>query len=219
MKMKNIFTIAILIFAANVLCAKAQTSPREKLLMDFNWKFHLGDAPDAGTNFDYPEVSDLAKTKLNEIGKEGNLVTGDPTRIDPTAEDLGSNVSFVQTNFDDSKWWKLNLPDDWAVGLPFDENADVKHGFKPVGPGFPQNSIGWYRKEFDLPLGDKGKILWLDFDGVYRNSLVWLNGHCLGRHLSGYSSFRYDISQFANYGGRNVLVVRVDASKFDFLKS
>ncbi len=183
--------------------------------MDFGWKFHLGDAPDAGTNFDYPEVSDLAKTKLNEIGKEGNLVTGDATHIDPTAGDLGSGVSFVQSNFDDSKWWKLNLPDDWAVGLPFDEKADVKHGFKAIGPGFPQNSIGWYRKEFDLPAGDKGKILWLDFDGVYRNSLVWLNGHCLGRHLSGYSSFRYDISQFANYGGKNVLVVRVDASRFE----
>ena len=183
--------------------------------MDFNWKFHLGDAPDAGTNFDYPEVSDLAKTKLNEIGQEGNLVTGDPAHIDPTADDLGNTVSFVKANFDDSKWWKLNLPDDWAVGLPFDQNADVKHGFKPVGPGFPQNSIGWYRKEFNLPAGDKGKILWLDFDGVYRNSLVWLNGHCLGRHLSGYSSFRYNISRFANYGGANVLVVRVDASRFE----
>ena len=93
---------------------------------------------------------------------------------------------------------------------------DLKHGFKPQSAQiFPQNSIGWYRKEFDLPASDKGKILWLEFDGVYRNSFVWLNGHCLGRHLSGYSSFRYDISQFANYGGTNVLVVRVDASRFE----
>jgi len=184
---------------------------REKLLMDFNWKFHLGDAPDAGTNLDYPEVSDLAKTKLNEIGQEGELAN----LSDAVSNNLGDNISFVQNNFDDSKWWKLNLPHDWAVGLPFDEKADVKHGFKPVGPSFPQNSIGWYRKEFDLPSSDKGKVLWLDFDGVYRNSLVWLNGHCLGRHLSGYSSFRYDINQFANYGGANVLVVRVDASKFE----
>jgi len=207
-----------LIFGAMVLlagAAPAADSPRERLLLDFNWRFQLGDAPDAGTNFDYPEVKDLAKTKNGEVGLEGNLVSGDPTRIDPTAPDLGSHISFVQPGFDDRGWRQLNLPHDWAVELPFDEKADYKHGFKPVGPDYPQNSIGWYRRTFELPAADQGKALWLEFDGVFRNSLVWLNGHCLGRHLSGYSSFRYDISRFANFGGKNELVVRVDASRFE----
>jgi len=206
----SLFSIfaTVLIFAGNLFAAE---SSREKLPFDFGWKFHLGDAPDAGTNLDYPEVSDLAKTRVDEVGHEGELANV----ADAATKNLGADVSFVQNNFDDGKWRQLDLPHDWAVELPFDEKADMMHGFKPVGTNYLQNSIGWYRKEFDLPAGDKGKILWLDFDGVYRNSLVWLNGHCLGRHLSGYSSFRYDISRFANYGGTNVLVVRVDASRFE----
>jgi beta-galactosidase len=187
-------------------------SPRERLLMDFTWHFHLGDAPDAGTKFDYPEVKNLAKTALNEIGAGANLITNLP---EPAACNPGGDVSFVKPDFDDSGWRKLDLPHDWAVELPFNTNADVRHGFKPVGPGFPENSIGWYRREFELPASDQGKTLTVEFDGVYRNSLVWLNGHCLGRNVSGYSSFRYDISKFANYGGKNVLVVRADASRFE----
>jgi beta-galactosidase len=203
-----IYILGIILMVPRAL---AIDTPRAKTLMDFNWKFHLGDAPDAGTNLDYPEVKDLAKTRLDEIGQEGELAN----IADAAANNLGADISFVQNNFDDSNWRKLDLPHDWVVELPFDEKADAMHGFKPIGTNFLQNSIGWYRKEFDLPASDKEKVLWLEFDGAYRNSLVWLNGHCLGRHLSGYSSFRYDISQFANYGGENVLVVRVDASRFE----
>jgi beta-galactosidase len=212
------FILIATLFALSAITLPARDSrrdrqpaeTRERLLFDFGWKFHLGDAPDAGTKLDYPEVSDLAKTHLDEIGKEGEANVPDPV-----ATNLGGDLSFVQTGFDDSGWRDLNLPHDWVVELPFDSNANVGHGFKPVGPGFSTNNIGWYRREFDLPASDAGKVLWLEFDGVYRNSLVWLNGHCLGRHLSGYSSFRYDISKYANYGGQNELVVRVDASRFE----
>lgn len=228
--------LAVALIAISVVASDAN-SPREKVLMDFNWRFHLGDAPDARRQFDYPEVKDLAKTRANEVGVEGMLAADLP---DPPMEELGHNVSFVQSDFNDSQWRRLDLPHDWVEELPFvtngvvnlggmtgrsdndvaeisgtDEKNLVSHGFKPIGRIFPQNSIGWYRKEFALPANDKGKVLWLDFDGIYRNSLVWLNGYCLGRHLSGYSSFRYDISRFANYGGKNVLVVRVDASRFE----
>ena len=199
---------------SSVLCAGAESPAggRERLLMDFNWRFELGDAPDAGTKFDYPEVSELAKTHIEEIGLGAKLIGDLP---DPAQSNLGADVSFVKPGFDDSHWLALDLPHDWAVELPFSTNADFKHGFKPVGPGFPGSSIGWYRREFALPASDRGKTLWVDFDGVYRNSLVWLNGHCLGRNVSGYGSFRYDISEFANCGGKNELVVRVDASRFE----
>ena len=99
------------------------------------------------------------------------------------------NVSFVQPDFDASSWRQLNLPHDWAVELPFDRHGDRDHGFKPIGINFPTNSIGWYRRTFELPDGDKGRALWIEFDGVYRNCLVWLNGVCLGRNVSGYGSF------------------------------
>jgi beta-galactosidase len=207
--MKKIILGIALVFTGTILAAD---TPRERLSMDFNWQFHLGDAPDAGNKFDYPEVTDLAKTRLNEIGQGAKLIANLP---DPVASNPGADVSFVKPEFDASSWRKLDLPHDWAVELPFNTNADVRHGFKPVGKGFPENSVGWYRREFELPKSDEGKALWIEFDGVYRNSLVWLNGHCLGRNVSGYSSFRYDISKVANYGEKNVLVVRVDASRFE----
>jgi beta-galactosidase len=190
---------------------KAGDLPREKISLDNDWRFHLGDAPDAGTNLDYPEVKDLAKTRLDEIGWGGEIATHLP---DPANSNLGGDLSFVRPGFDDRGWRQLNLPHDWAVELDFDSKADVGHGFKPVGKGYAENNIGWYRREFELSASDLGKTLWLEFDGVFRNSLVWLNGHCLGRHLDGYSTFYYDISRFARCGGTNVLVVRVDATRF-----
>jgi len=146
-------------------------SPRERLSLDFNWRFHLGEAPEAATLFNYPEVSDLSKTRMGEIGLEGALAN----LSDAMTENIGAEVSCVQNDFNDRDWRQLALPHDWAVELPFDKTSDVMHGFKPVGPGFPQNSVGWYRRELDLPASDSGKTLWLDFDGVYRNSLVWVN--------------------------------------------
>jgi beta-galactosidase len=209
------FSMKRIIIACGVLLSIAATaaeSPRERLLMDFNWRFQLGDAPDAGRIFDYPEVKNLSKTHLDEIGEGQKLIENLP---DPVENNLGGKVSFVKPGFDDSHWRQLDLPHDWAVELPFATNADFHHGFKAVGPEFPQNNIGWYRREFELPDSDGGKRLWIEFDGVYRNSLVWLNGHCLGRHPSGYGSFRCDITKLANCGGDNVLVVRVDASRFE----
>jgi len=135
-----------------------------------------------------------------------------------TGENLakaGSSTGPAKRDFPDSSWRTVDLPHDWVVELPFDEKADGSHGFKPVGPGFPQNSIGWYRRAFALPAEDAGRRLWLEFDGVFRNCTVFLNGFLIGRHQSGYSSFRYDITDLANCGGRNVVAVRVDASQFE----
>ena len=77
---------------------------------------------------------------------------------------------------------------------------------------FPENSIGWYRRELSIPASDRGRRIGLEFDGVFRDSVVWVNGHFIGREPSGYSSFRYDITDYLNYGGRNVVAVRVDAT-------
>ncbi len=154
---------------------------RQRLLLDFGWKFRLGDDWGTGEN--------LAKA--------------------------GSSSGPAATSFNDATWRTVNLPHDWGVELPFDRNADGSHGFKPVGPGFPQNSVGWYRRAFLLPKADAGKRLWLEFDGVYRDCRVFLNGYFIGHHESGYSSFRYDITDVANCGGKNLLAVRVDASQFE----
>jgi len=110
--------------------------------------------------------------------------------------------------FDDGAWRALDLPHDFVLEQPFDPAGNVSHGFK-------NGAVGWYRKSFDLPAEDLGKRLWIEFDGVFRNCTVWLNGYILGRHESGYTSFCFDLTDAANYGGRNVLVVRVDATEFE----
>jgi beta-galactosidase len=203
--------IAMLVISATSVFA-ADDAPRERLLMDFGWQFHLGDAPDAGTQFDYPEFTRLDKTRPDDDQQEA---TNAPLRVDAAATNLGKDVSFVQPGFDVTNWRTLDLPHDWAVELPFDKKGDKAHGYKPLGLNFPANSIGWYRRTFELPATDKGRALWIEFDGAYRNCLVWLNGVCLGRNVSGYGSFYYDISRAANYGGTNTLVVRVDATRFE----
>ena len=193
-------------------------SARERDLLDAGWTFQLGDPPDVTMNVTYyPEISDLAKLDSNEVGAGTDTESYmESIRVDPIATHAGENVSFVQTNYDDSAWRQLNLPHDWVVELPFDSSADTGHGFKSgISGSTSANTIAWYRHTFTLPANYAGQALWLEFDGVYRNCLVWLNGHILGRNVSGYSSFYIDATQYANPGGTNVLVVRVDASRFE----
>ena len=133
----------------------------------------------------------------------------------PTSRELSKTVGFdfATEKFDDSRWQLLKLPHDWAVELPFvHDEALQSHGYKPLGRSYPETSIGWYRRGFDIPAGDFRRRIVLEFDGVFRSALVFLNGSLIGRHDGGYTPFRFDISDFVNYGGRNVLVVRVDAT-------
>ena len=125
-----------------------------------------------------------------------------------TNEDLSPPAVFLSPAYDDSAWQKVNVPHDYIVEGTFDPKAEIQHGYLPVEPG-------WYRKTISIPAADRGRRLWLEFDGVYRDSQMWLNGHFLGRHASGYTSFYYDVSDFAKPGTNNLLVVRVDPTDFE----
>jgi beta-galactosidase len=161
--------------------------PRERLLADFGWRFHLGHANDPAQDFGWGQG--------RMFDKVGRLLT------------------LSRPNFDASGWRPVDLPHDWAVELPFDPSPELHDfGHKPLGRNFPATSIGWYRRMFDIPASDQGRRLSLQFDGVFRDAFVILNGHLLGRNFSGYVPARYDISEVVNYGGTNVLVVRVDAT-------
>lgn len=113
------------------------------------------------------------------------------------------------TNYDDSEWRILSLPHDWSIEGEFSENNPAGQ----QGGGLPTGT-GWYRKSFPLPRSCKNKRVYVDFDGVYRNSEVWINGHYLGKRPNGYISFRYDLTPFIVTGKqKNVLAIRVDNSQ------
>ncbi len=110
---------------------------------------------------------------------------------------------------DDSTWRILSLPHDWSIEGDF----SLDNPSTPGGGALP-GGIGWYRKSFTLPEADRGKVVYVDFDGIYRNSEVWINGHSLGFRPNGYVSFRYDLTPYLRYGGQpNVIVVKADNSE------
>jgi beta-galactosidase len=153
--------------------------------MDPGWRFHLGELTNAEEQAD-----------------------NDPHMTTYLEAKTGFAKGPANPTFNDGNWRQVNLPHDWAVEGVFDPANNMDHGYLPAG-------IGWYRKTFNISAGDEQKQLYLEFDGVFRNSTVWLNGHRLGTHVSGYTSFRYNVSDVLNYGGENVLAVRVDASDFE----
>ncbi|HEY4324846.1 MAG TPA: glycoside hydrolase family 2 TIM barrel-domain containing protein [Mucilaginibacter sp.] len=121
---------------------------------------------------------------------------------------LGDNEQAKYIEFDDSKWRALDLPHDWSIEGSFGEKnpATQAEGGLPAG-------IGWYRKVFTLPHSSKNKYVFIEFDGIYRNSEVWINGHYLGKRPNGYISFSYDMSQYLKFGAqKNVIAVKVDNS-------
>jgi len=119
---------------------------------------------------------------------------------------LGDDANAKLPGFIDVKWRTLTLPHDWSIEGKFDE----KNPAKPEGGGLP-TGIAWYRKSFTLPASLKKKNIFIEFDGVYKNSEVWINGQLLGKRPYGYSSFNYELTKYLK-PGKNVLAVKVDNS-------
>ena len=193
--MKNfIIGTIIVVFSSHTVSQVIQSQntssflPRERLLMDFGWRFAFGHSFNPKKDFNYTAgyFSYFAKAGFGD---------GPASKI-----------------FDDRAWRVLDLPHDWAVELPFDSLAGYSHGYKTIGRNFPEASIGWYRKTFSIAENDFGKRISIQFDGVHRNAIVWVNGFYLGEEHSGYCGFEYDITDYLNYGGENVVAVRVDAT-------
>jgi beta-galactosidase len=111
-----------------------------------------------------------------------------------------------QTTFDDSSWRSLSVPHDWSVELPFNQNSPAGHG-----GGLLDGGIGWYRKTFALDSSYAGQQIRIEFDGVYCNSEVWINGTSLGTRPYGYSTFQYDLTKYVKTDGTsNVIAVKAN---------
>ncbi len=191
MKVINIFSLVTCLLSLCVNDSFGQL--RKKLDFDSDWKFAFGNANEPVKDFNYSIATIFAKT-----GAAKN------TAIDP--------------KFNDSSWRRLSLPHDWAVELPFVNaaNFDVQsHGYKPVGGEYPETSVAWYRKHFNVSRSDSGQRFQVQFDGVFRDASFWINGFYLGNNKSGYVGVSYDITDYLNFDKENVMVIRVDATQYE----
>ena len=167
---------------------KSVSNIREHILLDDGWRFALGHASDYAKDFN------TSTSYFTYLAKTG----------------YGDGAAAAQ--YDDRSWREIDLPHDWAAELPFSSEASHSHGYKTIGWKYPETSVGWYRKKFNVPASDSGRKISIQFDGIYRNSTVWVNGFYVGNEHSGYASSVYDITDYLNYDGVNTVAVRVDAS-------
>lgn len=166
--------------------------PRQHQLIDDGWHFAFGHAADPARDFGCGTEYFNYLTKANSIHNEG-----------PYA------MKFKE---DSTRWTRVDLPHDWAVQLPFARGASHSHGYKTVGWKYPETSVGWYRRFFNVDKSEDGQHFELQFDGIFRDARIWVNGFYVGGEPSGYIPQTFDITEYLNYGGTNLICVRVDAS-------
>lgn len=119
----------------------------------------------------------------------------------------GEVTDAMSASYSDNSWQNVELPHDWAIEQPFSDQWASATGYLPGG-------IGWYRKSFTAPASWKGKNIYVNFDGVYNNSEVWINGHHLGKRPNGFVPFEYELTNYLNAGGKNIIAVKADHTKF-----
>jgi beta-galactosidase len=218
-----------LLLVALPLLASAQQLPRERALINADWRFHRGDPADLAVRLDYdvrPAIAASADGRVADARPEeaarlasaagavlkpwilpsANAFIRDPARRHARPDgNPGSAVSFVRPEFDDGKWESVDLPHDWAIAGPF--IATGPYG----GMGrLPSWGIGWYRRSLDIPASDAGRSVFLDVDGAMSHASVWLNGRLVGGWPYGYNSWRLDLTPYTDFGGPNVLAIRLD---------
>lgn len=181
--MKRILLLTCL--SLTTVCTYAQ---RTVTSLNKDWTFHLGDGSSMQRDFTHGTEYFTYRAKA-----------------------VGQSKGPASVEFEDAAWAHVTLPYDWVPVLPYGYKASHSHGYKQVGWKYPQNSIGWYRKHFSISKKDEGKAISIRFDGIFRNAQVFCNGFYLGTEPSGYASQEYNVSEYLNYGGDNVIAVRCDA--------
>ena len=180
----------IVVMAWMAIASMNAQNVRETIRLDDGWKFAFGNAADPKKDFGCGTEYFNYLTKANSIHNEGPYAA----------------------NFNDSTWQEVKMPHDWVSILPYADVASHSHGYKTVGYKYPETSVGWYRKTINIPANDLGKHIALKFDGIFRNARVWFNGFYMGTEPSGYATQVYDVTEYVNYGGDNLICVRADAT-------
>ncbi len=185
--MRKIYFLTLVFVSLNTIFAQ------KKINLDEDWKFHFGNSADVSKDFDYGKTALLHKSNVYA-------------------------TTIINSKFVDTSWTKVSIPHDWVVELPFVKSEQVEmdsHGYKPVGGMYPETSIGWYRKHFLVDKKKDDKRYEIQFDGIYRNSEIWINGFYVGTNFSGYIGNSYDITDYINFEGENVMVIRVNATQYE----
>lgn len=194
----------LLLFLGSLLCtgsalASASAPPsRERSSFNSGWLFTRGDPQDAVGRVEYAVLKDWILATGTDL-----ISAGLPKPVRPP-HNPAAGVSYVTAGFNDSSWRKLNLPHDWAIEGPFAQELWGETG------KLPYIGVGWYRKHFEIPASDEGRSIFLDIDGAMAFSAVWLNGKLIGGWPYGYTSFRLDLTPYLNFGGENVLSIRLN---------
>ncbi len=160
-------------------------------------------------SFDVPLDSAWSDTGPNVLAVLVNNTSGPGGIYGPVSFgwSTGSDT-YAGPKVDDATWQRVQLPHDYIVEGTYSAKADTGHGSLPVFPA-------WYRRQLHISAEDKGKSLFLYFEGVYRNAQVYMNGQLISRHPGGYTSFHVDISYAVHYGADNTLAVYVDPRDFE----
>lgn len=159
------------------------------LLLNADWRFHLGNAADPQQDFGCGTEYFNYFTKAASIHNEGPYVP----------------------SFNDSAWQVVQIPHDWATTLPYAPEASHSHGYQTIGYAYPEYSVGWYRKMVTLDTVDYTTPHRLVFEGIFRDARVWVNGFYVGHTESGYLTQTYTVTDYL-HAGDNLICVRVDAS-------
>ncbi len=177
----------------------AQTSPRERISFNADWRFMQGDPNGAGDRLSYNTIKDWVTATGVEFTKDPNL-----TNKKRPSGNVGAEVAYTQPGFDDKGWRLVTVPHDWGIEGPFKQEYSGAQG------RLPWWGVAWYRKHFSVPDSDRGRQIYLDIDGAMAYANVWLNGQYVGGWPYGYASWRVDLTPYIKFGAQNVIAIRLD---------
>src|SRR5258706_4853215 len=182
--------------AAPLVCAQ-DTSARERLSFNADWRFQKDDPRGTDGQMSYEKIKSWVTATGNEFA-----IDGDAIKRDKPFGNLGRDVPYTQRSFDDRSWRKLNLPHDWGIEGPFRQEYPGETG------KLPWWGVGWYRKHFTVTPNEKDKRFYLDIDGAMSYATISLNGRFIGGWPYGYASFELDLTPFIEPTGENVIAIR-----------
>ena len=202
--MKSLFFrlgLAALTFSfAFVTLADTANGPRERISLNAGWRFTKGDPAEMTNSLAYANIKDWVEAAGAEFTRNPELAA----KTRPAGEPGGGNILYAQSGFNDSQWRHLNLPHDWGIEGPFQQEYPGETG------KLPWWGVGWYRKHLEVPASDLGKKIFLEVDGAMAYATVWANGRFVGGWPYGYASWRVDLTPFVRFGADNVIAIRLD---------